>query len=621
MKKVKRKGTSLFHPDAIQTQLASAVSRDLGFGGVPPDPQLAELVYGLTEDPALYFAYAQASQFSKKYESEDVDSQLLEDATYDKFFSVVTHMESVNRSLAFYLPSYGRVTRDTSVFGASLIRARSLVHAVLGPRPDTDRWYELCRNSSGSSLGVRHSATAAEFKLALPITATIEAAVRFDDYLEWDKELAHAIANMNESRLDSTMYRIVDSSRATTVPKNNSIRRMIAVEPTANMFLQQGLGRLMTELMEVVVGFDISVQAEQNQQLAWLASITGRYATIDFSSASDCVAIALLRWLLPPVWFHALDSVRCKSMVVKGATLELPMFSTMGNATTFPIETLVFWALGAGLMSLVTDPTTSRFTECEAFKLMAVFGDDCIVPERYADDFCQLATEVGFLVNNEKSFLDGKFRESCGGDFLDGRNVRPYFIRAPHNRKMSSIEPWLYTIWNRINKKYIQYFGSLTYLYDKEVYRVLLRLFRRFHLKVRLVPDGYPEDAGLQISSDLARWRSVYSMEFHPIKRDVHGTMSFSFCRFQYKQSDIPEFPDVRYWMWKKERPLSQTVRCLHDGDLRKWKDIASEALRSVHLNFKVQNETEQKEAFVQVKRIGGYVVGTGLSCHWAPQI
>jgi hypothetical protein len=33
------------------------------------------------------------------------------------------------------------------------------------------------------------------------------------------------------------------------------------------------------------------------------------------------------------------------------------------------------------------------------------------------------------VVNEEKSFSKGPFRESCGSDYFEGHNVRPYFVR------------------------------------------------------------------------------------------------------------------------------------------------------------------------------------------------
>ena len=123
-----------------------------------------------------------------------------------------------------------------------------------------------------------------------------------------------------------------------------------------------------------------------------------------------------------------------------------------------------------------------------------------------ADTFVAVMEEVGFIVNSEKSCIGSlRFRESCGGDYLAGFNVRPFHLKAPPRNRMSNLEPWLYIIWNRCLEKYISYFGTLSYIYDKELWKTLVAIFVRFNLKIRLIPDFLPEDAGLKLE-DLARF-------------------------------------------------------------------------------------------------------------------
>jgi len=44
----------------------------------------------------------------------------------------------------------------------------------------------------------------------------------------------------------------------------------------------------------------------------------------------------------------------------------------------------------------------------------------------------------GFSLNQEKTFSGSdRFRESCGGDYFDGHDVRPYYIKESVN------DPWL----------------------------------------------------------------------------------------------------------------------------------------------------------------------------------
>jgi hypothetical protein len=161
---------------------------------------------------------------------------------------------------------------------------------------------------------------------------------------------------------------------------------------------------------------------ERNQNLAALAScrtIGSSFATIDLASASDTVSIELIRYLLPSAWFGYLDDIRSHSGTIEGDTFTGEKFSSMGNGYTFALETLVFWAISKACISL-TSETEEKFS---------VFGDDIIVPDTAA----LLTTEVlqwsGFVINTDKSYFVGPFRESCGADWHSGLRVTPQYLR------------------------------------------------------------------------------------------------------------------------------------------------------------------------------------------------
>jgi len=65
-----------------------------------------------------------------------------------------------------------------------------------------------------------------------------------------------------------------------------------------------------------------------------------------------------------------------------------------------------------------------------------VFGDDIIVPVDMVQTVMEGLEAFGLKVNREKSFWNGKFRESCGGDFYDGEWVTPVRLKKflPNSR-------------------------------------------------------------------------------------------------------------------------------------------------------------------------------------------
>jgi len=87
----------------------------------------------------------------------------------------------------------------------------------------------------------------------------------------------------------------------------------------------------------------------------------------------------------------------------------------MGNGFTFELETLLFVALSAAVAKLI--PGRDLF----------VYGDDILIPSAADRDVRAVLEAFGFEVNQEKSFSSGPFRESCGGDFFLGYNVRSCF--------------------------------------------------------------------------------------------------------------------------------------------------------------------------------------------------
>lgn len=562
-----------FNPDTIVTKIYQAYERDL---------DLLLHVDGEVEDFTKYFIVSSKQALLKKYLTSETDKASLDELTYKKFLDVNEHMASYNRRDLFPTRDY-IVSNDTHEI-KSLLRARVLVRNLLGPF-NWDEWFHESRNSSGSSIGVSFKDTSLEAKFTFPISMSTEVKPIFDYYLCFDSQLKQAIQNLNGKYPLDNWYEIVDHSRATTVAKTNEINRMIAIEPTGNMYFQQGLMSMLYKRF-LSVGLDVASLPYRHQMLAYESSITGLNATIDFSSASDCVSTELLRWLLPPKWFRVLDLVRCKRMSIKDSVIDLNMFSTMGNAGTFPLELLCFWALAIASQPKNYLGNSLFLKKREAITDVSVFGDDCILPCTWVDNFVAITKYVGFIVNDSKSYTKttDRFRESCGGDFHTGRNVRPIYLRRPTSCRKSSLEPWLYIITNSFLKKYITLYGSLSYIYDKEVLSYLFRLFGDFGIHIKVVPNYFPDDAGLKISDDLVRIHACYSPRLSRISRSHHGTYKFSYLTFKYRIKNRA-FDHIRYATWLKNPVQS---------------DRSSATFERVN------------------RRIGGYVVARGISSCWS---
>jgi hypothetical protein len=204
------------------------------------------------------------------------------------------------------------------------------------------------------------------------------------------------------------------------VPKDARKDRGIAIEPSLNVFYQLAVGKAIRGRLRERTGVDLQLGQDSHRRMAREASRTGLHATIDLSNASDTVSYNLVKILLPEGWFNLVDTLRSPYTLVKGQWVQLHKFSSMGNGYTFELETLVFLAAVAYACYLHGE-SLDRGSNA------SVYGDDIILPVKASGTLLALLQWMGFKANAEKTFTTGKFRESCGGDYFDGKAVRPYY--------------------------------------------------------------------------------------------------------------------------------------------------------------------------------------------------
>jgi hypothetical protein len=235
-------------------------------------------------------------------------------------------------------------------------------------------------------------------------------------------------ADVESVRLVNRGAEIVQGSRLAFVPKTAEISRTICTEPLCNMMFQKGIGEVLTQQLRRSCGIDLRSQPDKNRTLARLGSETGEFGTIDLSSASDSISLGLVREFFPRDVVSWLELTRSPVTTLPGGEqVELQMVSSMGNAFTFPLQTLLFCALVYGSYRVLgihferpRGPALGNF---------AVFGDDIIVRKEAYDLLLQLLSICGFKANVNKSFNSGLFRESCGHDYYCGHNVRGVYIQ------------------------------------------------------------------------------------------------------------------------------------------------------------------------------------------------
>lgn len=259
------------------------------------------------------------------------------------------------------------------------------------------------------------------------------------------REFLSSSWSLSLDRLDSIDIREPGAEmpvRVITVPKTQKTPRIIAIEPTCMQYMQQGLLRSFVNNVRAnvtanaLIGWD---SQEDNRLLAQSSSRDGRLATLDLSEASDRVDYQHVRGLLEHFsWLNAaVDATRSRKADVNGHVFELSKYASMGSALCFPIEAMVFTTIVfVGIQQALKRPLSK--SDIQSFiGSVRVYGDDIIVPVEFMQPVIEALEVFGLLVNRNKTFGTGKFRESCGGDFYDGVDVSVVRLREefPQNRQ------------------------------------------------------------------------------------------------------------------------------------------------------------------------------------------
>jgi hypothetical protein len=226
--------------------------------------------------------------------------------------------------------------------------------------------------------------------------------------------------------------------RVITVPKTLKTPRIIAIEPTAMQYAQQGLLEAFEKAIDASDTASHFIRWKSNvpnQELARLGSLYGDLATLDLSEASDRVSNQLVRLMLAnhPHLGEAVDACRSRKAEVPlhdgKKIIRLAKFASMGSALCFPMESLVFMTvIFLGIEDVLSRPLTRD--DVKSFRgQVRVYGDDIIVPVRFVRSVVSRLETFGFRVNASKSFWSGYFRESCGKDYYQGHDVSVVRVR------------------------------------------------------------------------------------------------------------------------------------------------------------------------------------------------
>jgi len=344
----------------------------------------------------------------------------LEKVAFDKFVDAERNCLATNQRLR--KARTGDILPPARV-ASVLLTAQRKISSILGDDvPSLDALHFAF--GPGANTSVKATASSPRWKLSAQLECSAELApclgalqTQFPHWFYEHRTRNTGTLGALEDHLERWMVPVhVVPGKLSFVDKNAKTKRSIVVEPILNAVAQKGVGTYIKGRLRSV-GLDLRTQAETNKRLAQRASIDKSLATIDLSAASDTISYEVVADLLPLDWFLFLRNFRTGRIVYGEDEIQLQKFSSMGNGFTFELETLLFWSIAHSVCCV--EGIDASEVSC--------FGDDIILPTAACDLLFVTLEYLGFSINRSKSFWTGDFRESCGGDYVCGFDIRPFY--------------------------------------------------------------------------------------------------------------------------------------------------------------------------------------------------
>lgn len=163
-----------------------------------------------------------------------------------------------------------------------------------------------------------------------------------------------------------------------------------------------------------------------NRRLAQIGSLDRSIATIDLKDASDRVSYRFVRdvlWNFPAIRYM-LTKQRATHYQLGSVVETLNSVGGMGSGLTFP---LLAFIIQLSVCSAIVKRTghSYEFVRSKVY----VYGDDLIVPTEWYHYATSGLEQSNLSLNKDKSYVRSQFRESCGGDYINGNECAPIRLK------------------------------------------------------------------------------------------------------------------------------------------------------------------------------------------------
>ena len=447
----------------------------------------------LQAPPIIFKMEAQLENLFKRYrfETDLYTDEELSRITFDKFMDCQIHLAAKQWE---ELP-----LRTFTV----LQSARKIIKQILYGF-DPEHAEEAFCFSTRATKGNTARDAYLDHKLADPITGSPEHIKWFKCHLRREGYLSSVLAECSPT--GEPCFEVCTSLDLIEVPKSFKSWRLISPNTLIGSYYTYGLGSVLVRALKEA-GINIATAQFKHRKLAQKASRTRELVTADLTSASESFLWTLIRRLMPYKWLRALDLGRLRSYIYKGRRYHYCSFMAMGIGFTFPLQTLLFYAISKAVCDLLKVKGT-----------VSVYGDDLIYPRPAHRVISTVLQDLGMTLNKDKTFVETNFRESCGGDYYHGVDVRPYSYEGTSARLgRKRYEAFLYQIVNGLQERWpLESIPITTGMLREEFAKIATLICR--------VPPSFPDDSG---------WRCEYiddlpEEECHIIlKRFRNGSREF----------------------------------------------------------------------------------------------
>lgn len=461
-----------------------------------------------TSDPVKFKAEYQIKNLLKRYRFQKdlyTDDELVTKA-------ITGFVATQNR-----LAAHDDLSRLDKLTNHVLDVAAKYIAFVLGDYRDEEH-RASCRFGKKATVGVPMRSACEAARWELPVSGSA-------NQIHWfDSEMGHVDCvqdywmNQFTQNPSGSVYNEISCLTLALVPKTFKSLRSIIPNSTIGSYQSSGLGEMIRKRLKRV-GYDIRSLQAKHRIMACESSVTGKNVTVDLSAASDTISVQLVKRLLPADWYNQLAEGRIDTVVLPDGTIvrNMSTFCTMGIGYTFPLQTLIFLALLKAVKRVF-----HWNVSCD----ISVYGDDMIFDRRMYNEAEFVFEKLGFIINVDKTFIDGPFRESCGGDYFAGVDVRPFQPQnGPANVGKTSYEAVLYKTINGLLRRWSEY-------EIEETLGLLLSELSRVVRGSKLVPMTHPDDSGIKCQT-LSGWEFLTHAAVVRPKLVGHGLYRFSFLRFR----------------------------------------------------------------------------------------